>query len=208
MANARLIEKEILSGVSEAEAGSSETIHLYGASKYSLQAIYDVLSFDPADEESASDIFDENDPDHPSQFLKSDHGFVTGLKVQIETDDTLPDPLQDTTDYFAIKIDADYYQLAATLDDALAGTPIDLVDVGVGTQTVTAVALASASVTFQKSNDGENWINIQNATSISSDGSVMISQPDVSYKYVKAVKALTAGAVDLQCLILVLGDPI
>lgn len=205
--NARLIEKNVFDLLS-AQAGDSEMIEFNGASKYSVQAVYDVLSFSAAAEDSATDIFDEADLDHPSQFFKADHGFVSGLKVQIATDDTLPDPLAATTDYFVIKIDDDYYQLAETLVDALAGTEIALVDVGVGIQTVTAVALAGASVTFKKSNNGTNWVDVQAATSIAADGSVMIEVANVSYRYFKAVKAITAGAVDLECLVLVIGDAI
>lgn len=207
--NARLIEKDIFEDVDPTAAGDSEVLDLWrqggGAARMSVQAVYDVLSFDAAAIDSATDIFDESDPDHPSQFEKADHGLVTGLKVQIATDDTLPDPLVVLTDYWVIKIDDDFFQLAASLSDAVAGIPIDLVDVGVGTQTVTAVALAGASVTFQESNDNVNWTNVQTATAITVDGSVVLKQ--IAYlRYFKAVKALTAGAVDLKALTLVIGD--
>lgn len=207
-ANARIIEKDIFADVVPASGGDSEIITLDYAGKFSCQAVYDVLSFSAAALDSTTDIFDDEDPDHPSQFFKTDHGFVTGLKVQIATDDVLPDPLVALTDYFVIKIDDDYFQLAASLADALAGTEIALVDAGTGTQTVTAVALAGASVTFKKSNDRTNWIDVQTATSITMDGSVMIEQPNVSYRYFKAVKAITAGAVDLKGLVLVIGDSV
>ena len=36
----------------------------------------------------------------------------------------------------------------------------------------------------------------------------MLEQPDVSYRYFKAVKAITAGVVDLQALILVIGPAV
>lgn len=63
-----------------------------------------------------------------------------------------------------------------------------------------------ASVTFQGSNDLTNWTNVQAATSIAADGSVMLVQPNIDYRYFKAVKALGSGTVDLKCLILVTGD--
>jgi hypothetical protein len=143
-----------------------------------------------------------------STFSIPTHGFTTGLKIRLTTTGTLPAPFLTGTDYFVIVVDADTVQLAASLDDALAGTAITIVDEGSdsGVGTLTAVALAGASVTFQKSNDGENWVNIQSATSITVDGSVLISQPDVSYRYFKAVKALTAGVVDLAAFVLVIGD--
>lgn len=211
--NARQFQKDVFAdaGYSPAQGGDSEVVDLFkygGADKFSVQSVYDVLSFSAAALDSTTDIFDENDAEHPSQFFKTAHGFYTGLKVQIATDDTLPDPLVALTDYFVIKIDADYFQLALSLSDALAGTPIDLADVGVGTQTVTATALAGATVTFQKSNDGVNWINIQAATSIATDGSVLLTQANVSYRYFKAVKAITAGGFALACNVLVIGDAV
>jgi len=138
------------------------------------------------------------------------HGFTTGFKVRLTTTGTLPAGLATGTDYFVIKIDDDTIQLAASLDDALDGIPVDITDQGSdeAVNTATGVALSGASVTFQKSNDGTNWINIQSATTITVDGSVAIEQANVSYRYFKAVKALTAGQVDLKALTLVIGDAI
>ncbi len=138
------------------------------------------------------------------------HGFVTGLKGRLTTTGTLPAPLLTGTDYFVIIIDANTIQLAASLVDAEAGDAIDLTNTGAdgSVATFTATALAGASVTFKKSNDRINWENIQAATTITVDGSVMLVQPDVSYRYFKAVKALTAGVVDLKAKTLVIGDPI
>jgi len=210
--NCRTIEKDLFADLVAAQGGDSEIIDFFGRAggteKYTCQFVYDVLSFSAAAVASATNIFDQDDPDNPSQFEKTAHGFVTGLKVQVATSDTLPDPLVALTDYFVIKIDDDFFQLAADLEDALAGIPINLVDVGVGTQTVTAVALAGGSVKLQKSNDSINWVDVQTATSVSADGTVMITAANVAYRYVKAVKALTAGAFEAKALLLVIGDAI
>lgn len=138
------------------------------------------------------------------------HGYTTGFKVRLTTTGTLPDPLMTATDYFVIVVSSSVIQFASSLSNALAGTAIDLVDQGseAAVNTVTGVALAGASVTFQKSNDGTNWINVQSATSITIDGSVMINQPNVSYRYFKVVKALTSGQVDLKAYVLAIGDAI
>jgi hypothetical protein len=205
--NARIVEKDILTDISSANNGSSVTISLAGADKFSCQAVYDVIT-KSARVVAAAATFASTDPDHPSQFLFAANGFVLGLKVRLTTSNTLPTPLLVATDYFVIPIDDNYFQLASSLANALAGTPIALSDVGIGNTTITPVALSGATVTFQKSNDGINWVNIQSATSITVDGSVMIEQPNVSYRYFKAVKALTAGVVDLKALTLVIGDPI
>lgn len=138
------------------------------------------------------------------------HGYSTGLKVRLTTTGTLPGGLATATDYFVIVVDDNTIKLATSLVNAEAGTAIDITTQGSSgaVNTVTAVALSGASVTFQKSNDGVNWINIEATTSISADGSVLLSQPNVCYRYFKAVKAITAGIFNLKCNTLVIGDPI
>lgn len=138
------------------------------------------------------------------------HGFSTGFKIQLTTTGTLPAGLATATDYFLIVVDVNTLQFATSLANALAGTAIDITNQGSSgaVNTITGVALAGASVTFQKSNNGTNWIDIQAATAIAADGSTMIEVPNVSYRYVKAVKALTSGQLDLKGLICVIGDSI
>ncbi len=58
-----------------------------------------------------------------------------------------------------------------------------------------------ATVTFQKSNDGTNWVAIQAATAISANGSVMLDISVVTFKYFRAVKAISSGDVTLTCLL-------
>ncbi len=204
--NARLIEKDLLSAIGDTSSGNV-IVDLTGASKYSCQAIYDVTANPSAAVIATANITTSSDPTHPSQFHKAGHGFVTGLKVQATTAGTLAVPLVVSTDYYAIKIDADYFQLASSLANALAGTPIAITNIGVTSTTLTAVAL-SASVTFQKSNDQINWIDVQTATAITVDGAVIIEVANVSYRYLNVKKTLTAGIVNLKALVLVIGDAI
>lgn len=145
-----------------------------------------------------------------SQIIIPSHGFTTGFKIRLTTTGTLPDPLLTATDYFIIKISNDIIQLASSLVNALAGTAITLIDQGSSgaVSTITGVALASVSIVFQKSNDGVNWINLDTPTSITVDGNFITKQPNVSYKYFRAVKALTSGQVDLKCNILVIGQAV
>lgn len=202
--NARIIETDALSLIGST-SGGSVIIDLNGADKMSCQAIYDVTAVPSAAAIATANIKISSDPTHPSQFFKTSHGFITGLKVQATTAGTLAVPLVVSTDYYAIKIDADYFQLASSLANALAGTPIAITNAGVTSTTLTPVAL-SASVTFQKSNDQINWIDIQTATTITVDGTVMIEAPSVAYRYLNIKKTLTAGIVDLKALVLVIGD--
>ncbi len=203
--NARLIEKDLLADIGSTSSSTSARVDLAGASKYSCQAIYDVTANPAAAAILTANITISSNPTHPSQFFKAAHGMVTGLKVQATTAGTLAVPLVVATDYYVIKIDADYFQLASSLANALAGTPIAITNVGVTSTTLTPVAL-SASITFQKSNDGTNWIDVQTATAITVDGTVMIEQANVSYRYMRVVKTLTAGIVAAQAYVLVIGD--
>lgn len=70
--------------------------------------------------------------------------YTAGEKVRVSTDNTLPSPLQASTDYWVIRISATEIRLATTLANAYAGTEITLTDDGVGNHTV---ALYSTQVT-------------------------------------------------------------
>ncbi len=304
--NARLIEKDIMASVIDAEGGSSEIVDLNGASKFSCQAVYDVsapgvktfdsgvasslvvqdltytadvrgtagdgitiqyvgdgvagaetvdvttlaivVHMDPtavigstatqiktavdasvaasalisvavsgtgsnvqavaAATPLAGGVASEVDVTANSVSIPS-HGYSLGLKIRLTTTGTLPAGLSTGTDYFVIVVDANTIQFASSLAHADAGTAVDITGQGssAAVNTVTATALAGASVTFRKSNDATNWVDIQAATSITVDGNVLLSQPDVSYRYFKAVKGLTSGIFNLKCNTLVIGDP-
>jgi hypothetical protein len=62
------------------------------------------------------------------------HGLAKGDgPIQLTTTDTLPAGLTLTTDYWIIYVDADNFKLAASLEDAIEGTAIDITDAGTGT---------------------------------------------------------------------------
>ncbi len=68
---------------------------------------------------------------------KAAHGLLTGDQVTVSSGTTLPAGLAANTYYYVIKIDADTFKLAASLADALAGTPaVDISDAGSGTHTI------------------------------------------------------------------------
>jgi hypothetical protein len=65
------------------------------------------------------------------------HEFETGDHVQLTTTGTLPAGLNTGTDYYIIKIDANEVQFALSIDNAYAGTQVDITGaVGGGTHTV------------------------------------------------------------------------
>lgn len=69
------------------------------------------------------------------------HGYVTGQKVNFSQAATLPAPLQPNTAYFLIVTGANTFKVATSLQNANAGTAIDITTTGTaGTNTVTPVS--------------------------------------------------------------------
>ena len=62
--------------------------------------------------------------------------YTTGELVRVSSTVTLPDPLQASTNYYAIYIDDTHIKLALSLSDAYAGTIIDIIDAGAGVHTI------------------------------------------------------------------------
>lgn len=125
------------------------------------------------------------------------HGFVTGLKVQVTTSDTLPDGITALTDYFVIVLSANTYSLASSYANAKAGTKITVIDQGVGNHTVTPVALA-ATVKLEKSIDKVAIFDVAAATAIAATGKLMSKEVDIGYKWVRSVVVVTSGYLGLD----------
>jgi plastocyanin len=87
--------------------------------------------------------------DATDEITATAHGLLTGDgPVQLTTDDTEPAGIDLLTDYWVIRIDDDTLQLAASREDALAGTEVDITDPGAGNHTLTrAVDSGVVSVT-------------------------------------------------------------
>jgi hypothetical protein len=69
------------------------------------------------------------------------HGLVTGSRVRINSDGTVPGGVAAGVDYYAIALSANQFKVAETLADAVAGTEINLTDGGTGTVTMNEQAL-------------------------------------------------------------------
>lgn len=66
------------------------------------------------------------------------HGLETGDgPIRLTTTDTLPAELAAATDYWVIKVAAGTFNLASSLANALAGTPVAFTDDGTGTHSIT-----------------------------------------------------------------------
>lgn len=78
-----------------------------------------------------------------NQFTITAHVFFTGLHVRYTGVGTAPTPITTGVDYYVIRIDANTVQLATSLENALAGTAIDISATGNSTHTLTPQAYVS-----------------------------------------------------------------
>lgn len=129
-------------------------------------------------------------------FTATAHGLVTGEAVTVSNSGGgVPTGLSTSTTYYVIYVDANDFQLATTLANALAGTNLTISSNGTGTQSVIATALASATVQLQKSNDGTNWANDGSSVSITATGVYWIEKTIGTALQYRATYALASGSM-------------
>lgn len=146
-------------------------------------------------------------------FASTAHGYYTGLKGRFTTSSALPSGLSLATDYYIIVVDLNNFQVAASLADALAATPIPvtLASAGTGNQTFTPVTVSSCSYKLQKSNSyspidasgnfidlvsGETNSVVTNTISATSNTSASAKQMYAAYG--KVLFAISAGSVAIK----------
>jgi len=139
----------------------------------------------------------------------STHGYITGVKGQLTTTGTLPDPLATSTDYFVIVVNANSIKLATTLAYALAGTAVNITNQGAdgNTHTFTPTALAGAAAMLKGSVDGTNYATVTSSSqSITASGNLFWNEVSPAYRYVKFVVTLTAGQLVASASMQSVGD--
>lgn len=171
-------------------AGQAIPCAALGVDSFSCQAVCTV------DTPSAQQFANTAVTTGTDTITKTAHGFTTGLKGQLTTTGGLPAPLALATDYFIIKVDADNFKLATTLNNATAGTAIDITTQGTGNHTFTPTALAGASIKLQESNDGSTWDDISgSSTNITVTADVWLSQASPRAAFIRPYLTLTAGHI-------------
>jgi hypothetical protein len=131
------------------------------------------------------------------------HPYVTGTKVALTTSAAdLPAGLS-VTNYYVIKVDENTIQLATSLANAVAGTAVNITDIGTGTHTLTAAASSGNVFKLQKSNDGSNWIDVSSmtVTIATTTGTSEFSIDRPAYRYLKVLYTPSAGQVTLSTYI-------
>lgn len=166
---------------------------IYG---FSVQAQWVVTTATAAALASATDIAHATET-----FTKTAHGFYTGLKVALTTDNALPTGLS-ATDYYVIRLTANTFQIATSQANALAGTVKTFSDNGTGTQTFTPAALGTCTVKLQATNDDANdsrvtpvWTDLANPQTVTATGNYLWNVADSFYSFVRITGTTSAGQV-------------
>lgn len=99
-------------------------------------------------------------------YTKAAHALYTGDgPMQWTTGGTLPSGLSLLADYWVIRVDANTFKVAASLEDALAGTVVAIADDGTGLPTLTAEADCERVV----------WENDGALLGIAADGAIALT---------------------------------
>lgn len=150
------------------------------------------------------DFTDADVNDTNNSVTVAGHGLLTGTKVQVSTDDTLPDGLAAATDYYIIKVSSSVFKFATSQANALAGTAIDLLDAGTGNHTVEVNTTVAGSAKLQKTNDRASedsraWFDVA-SSSQNFTGSTTLNWAlvDIGFVAVRAVVTVTSGTVTVS----------
>lgn len=103
----------------------------------------------------------------PGVVSHTSHGLQTGDKVYLTTTGALPTGLTASTTYYVVKVDANSYSLATTLDNAAAGTKINTTGSQSGTHTANTGGITNVIETVANTGTGTfNTVTYTTLTSI------------------------------------------
>jgi len=126
---------------------------------------------------------------------------ASGLVVRLTTTTTLPAGLATSTDYYVIKMADGTNKLASSLQNALAGTPIDITDAGTGTHTATPTALSGGAIKVQASLDCINYADVtSSSTNVTATGNLLWLYTGQAHRCVRVFTTLTTGQLKVYAL--------
>lgn len=140
------------------------------------------------------------------------HDLVAGQAFTLTTTGVLPGGLALATPYYAIVVDANTIQVASSLANALAGTPVAITSAaGGGTHTVAKTALTGTSVKVQFSLDyldnaqpatNAAWYDVtSSSTNITATGSNYQNVADAYYPWIRFVVTQPSGLLSSLSII-------
>lgn len=122
--------------------------HISQRSSWSL--IFTPVSYDPGT------VGAVNTGSGLEQLEVTDHGYYTGLKFRISSSGSVPGGLSEGTDYYVIRNTDDFFQVATSFSNALAGTTVNLTSAGSGTITVTPQITQTLTISYASGLDDDN----------------------------------------------------
>lgn len=152
-------------------------------------------------------------------FTKAGAVLWTGAKGQFTTSGGLPTGISASTDYWAILVDilTGTYKFASSLNNALAGTAIDISTAGTGNQTFTPTTLSGGAIAFQRTNvistltdeistTAGDWQDIDSETAVTVDGTVWFTKIGPEYLGFRVRATTTDGAIQAKLYYVTRGE--
>lgn len=179
------------SGASSLATSVSETVNIEFSDKHAFHVLIE-------DTRPADVVFTDSDVTVATDTIASTaHGLHTGLEVQLSSSGTLPTGISTSTSYWVIAVDADNFQLASSLANAIAGTDITISGAsGGGNHTLSAEANA-VTVQVQESNDNINFADVNSASATTNNSLI---KNNLHSRYVRFEATPTAGKVDITVI--------
>ena len=143
-----------------------------------LRTVGDFIAFQVDFQDVTTSYVDFQDTDvtvSTSSAHVAAHNQVTGSLGTLTSTTTLPSPLNTGTNYWLIVLDANNFQFATSLSNAVAGTFVPLTDQGTGRHTFTPTASAGNTITGNMSVTGTSFCNISSLQLISNPASVTVA---------------------------------
>lgn len=131
---------------------------------------------------------------------KVGHGLTTGQSVKLTIGaGAIPAPFVAGTTYFVIRVGVNDFQLAASLADAVAGTPIGINDQGTAGETVTFTVQANVGTLYMEyttdllPTSSSVWVAIDTINLVTASSPVQTRIPVNYYNQIRCRLAVTSG---------------
>lgn len=152
-------------------------------------------------------------------FTKAGAVLWTGAKGQFTTSGSLPTGISGGTDYWAILVDltTGTYKFATSLNNALAGTAVDITTAGSGNQTFTPTSISGGAIAFQKTNvvtpatsaistTAADWTDIDTETAVTADATAWFEKIGPPYLGFRVRATTTDGTFQAKLYYIVRGE--
>lgn len=143
----------------------------------------------------------------------------TGAKGQFTTSGVLPTGISAATNYWIILSDLNTgtYKVATSLNNALAGTAVDITNAGSGNQTFTPTSISGGALAFQRTNvidsatgaistTAADWQDIETETAVTADATVWFTKIGPEYLAFRVRATTSDGSYQAKLFYVVRGE--